>query len=176
MQASLVDFDKYITVYPDFPRPGILFRDISPLLASATGMNCAIEQLASQVAGLTPDLVAGIESRGFLFSTVLAARLGIGSMMIRKPGKLPGKLVEETYDLEYGSAALNIQADASVGGQSVLLIDDLLATGGTMVAAKSLLRGRGAVVPACVVIVELAALGGRALLDVPLIALQIYDA
>ena len=176
MQASLVDFDKYITVYPDFPRPGIFFRDISPLLASAIGMNCAIDQLASQVAGLTPDLVAGIESRGFLFSTLLAARLGIGSMMIRKPGKLPGKLVEETYDLEYGSAALNIQADASVGGRSVLLIDDLLATGGTMVAAKSLLRGRGAVVPACVVIVELAALGGRALLDVPLIALQIYDA
>ena len=175
MQASSVDFDKYITIYPDFPKPGILFRDISPLLASAEGMHCAIDQLSSQVAGLAPDLVAGIESRGFLFSTLLAARLGIGSMMIRKPGKLPGKLVDKIYDLEYGSAALTMQADAPVAGRSVLLIDDLLATGGTMVAAKSLLRGSGAVVPACAVIVELAALGGRALLDVPLIALKVYN-
>lgn len=175
MQASSVDFDKYITIYPDFPKPGILFRDISPLLASAKGMHCAIDQLASHVAGLAPDLVAGIESRGFLFSTLLAARLGIGSMMIRKPGKLPGKLVDKIYDLEYGSAALTMQADAPVAGRSVLLIDDLLATGGTMVAAKSLLRGSGAVVPACAVIVELAALGGRALLDVPLIALKVYN-
>ncbi len=175
MQNSSIDFDKYIMVYPDFPKPGILFRDISPLLASARGMNGAINQITTQVAGLEPDLVAGIESRGFLFSTLLAARLGIGSMMIRKPGKLPGNIVGESYDLEYGSAALNIQADAPVAGRSVLLIDDLLATGGTMVAAKSLLRGCGAVVPACIVIVELAALGGRALLDVPLIALQVYD-
>ena len=175
MQASSVDFDKYIAIYPDFPKPGILFRDISPLLASAKGMHCAIDQLASHVAGLAPDLVAGIESRGFLFSTLLAARLGIGSMMIRKPGKLPGKLVDKFYDLEYGSAALTMQADAPVAGRSVLLIDDLLATGGTMVAAKSLLRGSGAVVPACAVIVELAALGGRALLDVPLIALKVYN-
>ena len=175
VQASSIDFDKYITIYPDFPKPGILFRDISPLLASARGMHCAIDQLASQVAGLAPDLVAGIESRGFLFSTLLAARLGIGSMMIRKPGKLPGRLVDETYDLEYGSATLTVQADAPVAGRSVLLIDDLLATGGTMLAANSLLRSCGAMVPASVVIVELAALGGRALLDMPLIALQVYD-
>ena len=126
MQASPIDFDKYITSYTDFPRPGILFRDISPLLASARGMTCAIDQLASQAAGLAPDLVAGIESRGFLFSTLLAARLGIGSMMIRKPGKLPGDLVDETYDLEYGSAVLTMQVDAPVAGRSVLLIDDLL--------------------------------------------------
>jgi len=175
VQTSSIDFDKYITSYPDFPKPGILFRDISPLLASAEGMNCAINQLAARVAGLKPDLVAGIESRGFLFSTLLAARLGIGSLMIRKPGKLPGNLVDETYDLEYGSAALTMQADALVAGQSVLLIDDLLATGGTMAAAKSLLLACGAVVPACAVIVELATLGGRAALDVPLIALQVYD-
>jgi len=171
VQASSIDFDKYITTYADFPKPGILFRDVSPLLASARGMNCAINQLASQVAGMKPDLVAGIESRGFLFSTLLAARLGIGSMMIRKPGKLPGRLVDETYDLEYGSATLTVQADAPVAGRSVLLIDDLLATGGTMLAANSLLRSCGAMVPASVVIVELAALGGRALLDMPLIAL-----
>ena len=175
MQANSIDFDKYIASYRDFPKPGILFRDISPLLASPKGMNCAIDQLAAQVAGLELDLVAGIESRGFLFSTPLAARLGIGSMMIRKPGKLPGNLVHESYDLEYGSAELTIQADAPVAGRSVLLVDDLMATGGTMMAAKSLLRGCEAVVPACVVVIELAALGGRAVLDVPLIALKVYD-
>jgi len=119
--------------------------------------------------------VAGIESRGFLFSTLLAARLGIGSMMIRKPGKLPGQLVHQSYDLEYGSATLTIQQDAQVAGRSILLIDDLLATGGTMAAAKSLLQGCGAVVPVCAVVVELAALGGRTVIDVPVIALQVYD-
>ena len=175
MQAGSIDFGKYITSYPDFPKPGILFRDISPLLASARGMNGAIDQLVAQIAGFELDLVAGIESRGFLFSTLLAARLGIGSMMIRKPGKLPGNLVHESYDLEYGSAALSMQVDAPVSGRSVLLIDDLFATGGTMVAAKSLLQSCGAVVPACAVVVELAALNGRELLDVPLIALQVYD-
>ena len=175
MQANSIDFDKYIASYRDFPKPGILFRDISPLLASAKAMNSAIDRLAAQVAGLELDLVAGIESRGFLFSTPLAARLGIGSMMIRKPGKLPGNLVHESYDLEYGSAELTIQADAPVAGRSVLLVDDLMATGGTMMAAKSLLRSCEAVVPACVVVIELAALGGRAVLDVPLIALKVYD-
>ena len=175
MQVSSIDFDKYIASYPDFPKPGILFRDISPLLASAEGMSRAIDQLVAHVAGLKLDLVAGIESRGFLFSTLLAARLGVGSMMIRKPGKLPGNLVHESYDLEYGSAELTMQADAPVAGRPVLLIDDLLATGGTMMASKSLLLGCGAVVPACVVIVELAALGGRAVLDMPLIALKVYD-
>ena len=138
-------------------------------------MECAIDQLAAQVAGLKIDLVAGIESRGFLFSTPLAARLGIGSMMIRKPGKLPGNLVHKCYDLEYGSAELTMQADSPVAGKSVLIIDDLMATGGTMMAAKSLLRDCGALVPACVVIIELSALGGRAVLDVPLFALQIYN-
>ena len=96
-------------------------------------------------------------------------------MMIQKLGTLPQNLVDETYDLEYGSAELTIQADAPVAGRSVLLVDDLMATGGTMMAAKSLLRSCEAVVPACVVVIELAALGGRAVLDVPLIALKVYD-
>ena len=175
MQDRLINFDTYITTYPDFPKLGIMFRDISPLLASAEAMNYVVDRLVNKVEGLEPDLVAGIEARGFLFSTLLAARLGIGSIMIRKPGKLPGKLVHESYDLEYGSALLTMQADAPVASRSVLLIDDLLATGGTMVAAKSLLQSCGAVVPACVVIVELAAFGGRKALGVPLIALHVYN-
>ena len=169
------DFGDYIASYPDFPKAGILFCDISPLLASAEGMAQAVDQFAAQLSGFDIDLIAGIESRGFLFSTLLASRLNIGSMMVRKPGKLPGKLVRTGYDLEYGTAEMTIQQDAPIQGRSVLIIDDLLATGGTMVAAKTLLESCGAIVPACAVVIELVALGGRAALDMPLITLKAYD-
>ena len=175
MSVSSIDFGNYIASYPDFPKAGILFRDISPLLASAEGMAQAVDQFAAQLFGFEIDLIAGIESRGFLFSTLLASRLNIGSMMARKPGKLPGKLLRAGYDLEYGTAELTIQQDAPIQGRSVLIIDDLLATGGTMVAAKTLLESCGAIVPACAVVIELAALGGRAALDMPLITLKAYD-
>jgi adenine phosphoribosyltransferase len=175
VSSGLIDFGEYIASYPDFPKPGILFRDISPLLASAAGMNHAIDQFAAQLSAFDIGLIAGIESRGFLFSTLLASRLNIGSMMVRKPGKLPGKLVRAGYDLEYGTAELTIQQDAPVKGRQLVLIDDLLATGGTMIAAKSLLESCGAIVPACAVVIELAALGGRARLNTPLIALKSYD-
>ena len=175
MIASPPDFDIYIAAYPDFPKPGILFRDISPLLASPDAMSLAMDAFAAALADTPIDVIAGIESRGFLFSTLLASRLNIGSMMMRKPGKLPGKLVRASYDLEYGTAELIIQQDAPVMGRRVLLIDDLLATGGTMIAAKSLLETCGAIVPACAVVIELAALGGRAGLDASLIALKTYD-
>ena len=170
-----IDFGDYVISYPDFPKAGILFRDISPLVASAEGMAHAIDQFAAQLSGFDIDLIAGIESRGFLFSTLLASRLNIGSMMVRKPGKLPGKLVRAGYDLEYGTAELTIQQDAPIQGRSVLIIDDLLATGGTMIAAKKLLESCGAVVPAGAVVIELIALGGRAALDMPLISLKAYD-
>ena len=175
VSVGSVDFGNYIATYPDFPKAGILFRDISPLLASAEGMAQAVDQFAAQLSGFEIDLIAGIESRGFLFSTLLASRLNIGSMMARKPGKLPGKLLRAGYDLEYGNAEMTIQQDAPIQGRSVLIIDDLLATGGTMVAAKTLLESCGAIVPACAVVIELAALGGRAALDVPLITLKAYD-
>ena len=175
VSVGSVDFGDYIASYPNFPKAGILFRDISPLLASAEGMAQAVDQFAAQLSGFEIDLIAGIESRGFLFSTLLASRLNIGSMMARKPGKLPGKLLRAGYDLEYGTAELTIQQDAPIQGRSVLIIDDLLATGGTMVAAKTLLESCGAIVPACAVVIELAALGGRAALDMPLIALKTYD-
>jgi len=175
VSVGSIDFGNYIASYPDFPKAGILFRDISPLLASAEGMAQAIDQFATQLSSFEIDLIAGIESRGFLFSTLLASRLNIGSMMARKPGKLPGKLLRAGYDLEYGTAELTIQQDAPIQGRSVLIIDDLLATGGTMVAAKTLLESCGAIVPACAVVIELAALGGRAALDMPLITLKAYD-
>ena len=175
MSVGSIDFGNYIASYPDFPKAGILFRDISPLLASAEGMAQAVDQFAAQLSSFEIDLIAGIESRGFLFSTLLASRLNIGSMMARKPGKLPGKLLRAGYDLEYGTAELTIQQDAPIQGRSVLIIDDLLATGGTMVAAKTLLESCGAIVPACAVVIELAALGGRAALDMPIITLKAYD-
>ena len=175
MSVGSIDFGNYIASYPDFPKAGILFRDISPLLASAEGMAQAIDQFATQLSSFEIDLIAGIESRGFLFSTLLASRLNIGSMMVRKPGKLPGKLLRAGYDLEYGTAELTIQQDAPIQGRSVLIIDDLLATGGTMVAAKTLLESCGAIVPVCAVVIELVALGGRAALDMPLITLKTYD-
>ena len=175
VSVGSIDFGNYIASYPDFPKAGILFRDISPLLASAEGMAQAIDQFATQLSSFEIDLIAGIESRGFLFSTLLASRLNIGSMMARKPGKLPGKLLRAGYDLEYGTAELTIQQDAPIQGRSVLIIDDLLATGGTMVATKTLLESCGAIVPACAVVIELAALGGRATLDMPLITLKTYD-
>ena len=175
VSVGSIDFGDYIASYPDFPKIGILFRDISPLLASAEGMAQAVDQFAAQLSGFDIDLIAGIESRGFLFSTLLASRLSIGSMMVRKPGKLPGKLVRAGYDLEYGTAELTIQQDAPIQGRSVLIIDDLLATGGTMVAAKTLLESCGAVVTAGAVVIELVALGGRAAWDLPLITLKAYD-
>jgi adenine phosphoribosyltransferase len=159
VSVGYIDLGDYIGSYLDFPKAGILFRDISPLLASAEGMAQAIDQFAAQLSGFDIDLIAGIESRGFLFSTLLASRLNIGSLMVRKPGKLPGKLVRAGYDLEYGTAELTIQQDAPILGRSVLLIDDLLATGGKMVAAKTLLESCGAIVSVCAVVVELVALG-----------------
>jgi adenine phosphoribosyltransferase len=175
VSVGSIDFGDYIVSYPDFPKTGILFRDIRPLLASSEGMAQAVDQFAAQLSGFDIDLIAGIESRGFLFSTLLASRLNIGSMMVRKPGKLPGTLVRAGYDLEYGTAELTVQQDAPIHGRSVLIIDDLLATGGTMLAAKTLLESCGAIVPAGAVVIELVALGGRAALDMPLITLKAYD-
>jgi adenine phosphoribosyltransferase len=171
----IVGFGDYIASYPDFPKAGILFRDIRPLLASAAGMAQVVDQFAAQLSGFDIDLIAGIESHGFLFSTLLASRLNIGSMMFRKPWQLPGKLVQVGYYLEYGTTELTIQQDAPIQGRSVLIIDDLLATGGTMVAAKTLLELCGAIAPAGAVVIELVALGGRASLDMPLITLKACD-
>lgn len=172
---KVTDFNNYISAYENFPKSGILFRDISPLLASPEAMDAAVERFNNQLSDFNADMIVGIESRGFLFSTLLAYRLGVGSIMIRKQGKLPGVLINQNYALEYGEATLEMQDSAQIRGKSMILIDDLLATGGTFVAAKSLLEQCGAVVAACAVVVELKALHGRKAVGLPIVSLQSYD-
>lgn len=146
---------------PDFPEPGIQFKDLTPVLADARGLATVTDALAA-VAGEV-DLVAGIDARGFLLGAAVAIRLGTGVLAIRKGGKLPPPVHRETYDLEYGSATLEIPADGmDLAGLRVLLVDDVLATGGTLAAAAKLLRAGGATVTDTAVVLELAALTGRA--------------
>jgi adenine phosphoribosyltransferase len=144
---------------PDFPLPGILFRDITPLLADAPTFAALVESWAQDHAGI--DVVAGVEARGFIFAAPLAIRLGAGFVPVRKSGKLPGATERASYALEYGTATLEVTYDAFRAGQRVLLVDDVLATGGTAAAACELIERSGAEVAAVQVLVELAALGGR---------------
>ena len=170
-----IDLKKHIRSIPDFPKPGILFYDISTLLAHAKAWHATIEQLADLIRPHKPDVLAGIESRGFLLAAPLALALGTGFVMLRKQGKLPGITVRHTYALEYGTDTIEIQADAIEKGKRVVLVDDLLATGGTMAAAITLLESVGAVVPASACIIELTFLEGRKKLPVPVEALLQYD-
>ena len=160
--------DTRLREIPDWPVPGVLFRDITPLLADPRGIPAVVAGmraalLASGVVDV--DLVAGIEARGFVLGTPLAVDYGVGFVPVRKQGKLPGDVLIETYDLEYGTATLELQADAVASGQHVVIVDDVLATGGTARAAVELVRSAGAHVDAVVCLLELQALGGRARLD-----------
>ncbi len=146
---------------PDFPRPGILFKDITPLLADPLAFHAATEALAAPYHGTHIDLVVGIEARGFIFGTPVAKLLDVGFVPIRKPGKLPWETRSVSYDLEYGRDALEIHADAVAEGQRVLVVDDLLATGGTSRAACDLLAGMGAKIVEVAVLIELEFLKGR---------------
>ena len=170
-----MDLKTRIAQIPEFPKPGILFYDISPLLGDGAAWCEAIKQLAERIAPYKPDVLIGIESRGFLAAAPLAYELGIGFAMIRKRGKLPGSLLGHDYALEYGTDRVEIQADAVKPGQRVVVLDDLLATGGTMVAAIRLLRSCGAEVVATGFIIELGFLDGRGKLDVPAEALMTFD-
>jgi adenine phosphoribosyltransferase len=145
---------------PDFPEPGIQFKDLTPVLADREGLAAVTEALAEIAQGA--DLVAGIDARGFLLGAAVATRLGTGVLAIRKGGKLPPPVHREEYSLEYGSAVLEIPADGiDLAGRNVVLLDDVLATGGTMVAAHRLLEQSGAVVSVAAVVLELTDLGGR---------------
>ncbi|NYZ11002.1 adenine phosphoribosyltransferase [Azospirillum sp. RWY-5-1] len=170
-----MNLKDHIRGIPDFPKPGILFYDISPLLAHAEAWQVAIERLADAIRPHKPDLLVGIESRGFLVAAPLALTLGTGFVMVRKHGKLPGDKVAHSYDLEYGTDTIEIQSDAVKPGQRVVVLDDLLATGGTMAAAIRLLQQVGADVRAAAFLIELNFLQGRDRIGVPATSLMAYD-
>lgn len=160
---------------PDFPKPGIIFRDITPLLADPSGLALAVELLANPFRGKNIDLVVGAESRGFIFGTAVACCLSAGFVAVRKPGKLPHTCVSVKYDLEYGQDALEMHVDAIVAGQRVLVVDDLLATGGTMKACCDLVHHLGGEVAGAAVLIELTALHGRARIAPDVHAILRYD-
>jgi len=156
--------EDLIRAIPDFPIPGILFRDITPLLKDPSGFKALIDLFADGAKGQGIDYIVGIEARGYMIGAPLAYAIGAGFIPVRKPGKLPGTKHREEYALEYGTSALEIHADAVGPGQRVLVVDDLLATGGTIAATLRLLAKLGAEVAGVAVLIELAALGGRAAL------------
>jgi adenine phosphoribosyltransferase len=166
-----------IRTIPDFPQPGIVFRDITPVLGNAALLRHVVQHMATEFAHVGIDVVVAIESRGFILGAPLAVELGAGFAPVRKPGKLPHRTVRVDYDLEYGSDALEAHIDAVSSGQRVLLVDDVLATGGTASAALRLIDELGAQVVCAAFLVELAALAGRARLgSVPAYSLVTYGA
>jgi adenine phosphoribosyltransferase len=151
---------SHVREVPDFPEPGVLFRDITPLLADGPAFGALIDGLAERYRGRI-DAVAGLESRGFILAAPLAHALGVGMITVRKAGRLPGPVIGVDYSLEYGTARLELRAETVTDGSRVLIIDDVLATGGTAAAAIELIEGSGGTVVALVMLLELAALGGR---------------
>jgi adenine phosphoribosyltransferase len=157
-----LDLTALVRSIQDFPEPGILFRDITPLLSKPAAFSLVLDRLAEYAASRSPDAIVGIESRGFLFGTPLAIRLGLPFVPVRKPGKLPAARMSVEYSLEYGSGQLDIHADALSPGQSAVIIDDLLATGGTAVGAAKLVELLQARVAGLAFVIELTGLRGRA--------------
>jgi len=173
--SLVIDLSSTIRVIPDFPIKGILFRDITTLLQDARAFRSAIDELHERVRGLGVDIVVGMESRGFIFAAPLAYLLGVGMVPVRKLGKLPGETLTVEYELEYGTNTLEIHRDAISPGQQVLIVDDLLATGGTVLATLDLVRQLGGEVAGAAFLIELEELGGRARLDCqPVISLLTY--
>ena len=156
-----MNLESLIRDVPDFPKPGILFKDITPLLANSAGLAMAVEQMANPFRGSGVELVMGAESRGFIFGTAVAQALSAGFVPIRKPNKLPSATRSIEYDLEYGTDALEIHTDAVSQGRRVLMVDDLLATGGTMRACCDLVHGLKGSIVGIAVLIELTVLSGR---------------
>jgi adenine phosphoribosyltransferase len=168
----------YIRTIPDFPHEGILFRDVTTLFQDARGFRLAVDQLLSPFVGEQIDLVAGLEARGFILGGAVAHQLSKGFVPVRKKGKLPAKTIEQAYQLEYGEAVVEIHYDAVEAGQKVLIVDDLLATGGTAEAGIKLIERLGGEVVGCAFVVDLPDLGGRAKLaamGVPVHAICSYE-
>lgn len=160
-----IDLRDYIRNIPDFPKPGVMFKDITPLLGSSLAFRTAIEQIEQHFQGRDIDVIAAAEARGFIFGAPLAMRMGAGFVPIRKPGKLPYATIAQEYQLEYGNDRLEVHTDALSAGHRVLLLDDVLATGGTMRACRDLVQSTGAELVACAFVIELSFLGGRAKLE-----------
>jgi adenine phosphoribosyltransferase len=170
------ELERHIRDIPDFPKPGIVFKDITPLLRDAQGFKRALDLMQTTVAAWKPDLLLGIESRGFIFGAALAYNMGLGLLIARKPGKLPYECDKISYDLEYGSATLELHKESIQPGQRVAVIDDLLATGGTAAACARLIEGQQGVVAGHAFVVELAFLKGRdKLAPAPVSSLLVYE-
>ena len=155
----------YIRTIPDFPHEGIMFRDVTTLFADPRGMRICIDQMIAPWVGNKIDKIVGLEARGFIMGAAMAHQMGVGFIPIRKKGKLPGSTIEQDYQLEYGAATVEVHDDTIDAGEKVLLVDDLLATGGTAEAGLKLLDRLGADVIGCGFIVDLPALGGRKLIE-----------
>jgi adenine phosphoribosyltransferase len=159
-KAKQINLRNMIVNYPDFPKPGVLFRDINPVFKSNDALNYIANEFYRIYSKTKVDTVAGIESRGLIIATALALRFGIGVIMVRKAGKLPGRTLNKSYDIEYGSAIIELQQDAISKGESILVADDLIATGGTAVAAAQLIKELGGKVAGFAFIIELSDLKG----------------
>jgi adenine phosphoribosyltransferase len=162
-----MDLKQAIRTIPDFPKPGILFYDIATMMADKNAWHEALQEMEKRIKPHYPQYIAGIDARGFLFAGALAAQMKCGALMVRKKGKLPGDVIEHSYSLEYGSDTLEAQSGIFPPQASIVIVDDLLATGGTLSAAVTLLKKLGGEVKAAVTFIELDGLGGRNLLDVP---------
>jgi adenine phosphoribosyltransferase len=160
-----IDLREWIRNIPDFPKPGVMFKDITPLLSSPQAFRSSIEQLEQRFRGRGIDVIAAAEARGFIFGAPLAMQMGAGFVPIRKPGKLPYATIAQEYQLEYGNDRLEVHTDALSRGHRVLLLDDVLATGGTMKACRDLVQSTGAELVACAFVIELSFLGGRQKLE-----------
>jgi len=159
--AAPADLERFIRPVPDFPKPGILFRDITPLLADAGALAAAVEWMSAPWRVARLDAIAAVEARGFLFAVPMALALGVGVIPVRKPGKLPADTISHEYDLEYGRDRLEMHRDVVSSGARVLVVDDVLATGGTAQACAKLVEASGATVAGAAFLIELAFLGGR---------------
>jgi adenine phosphoribosyltransferase len=174
--ADRLELADYIRSIPDFPKPGILFRDITPLLSSPEAFSQAVARLAEAVRPWEPEVIVAVEARGFLFAAPLALELGAALVPVRKPGKLPYEKISYTYDLEYGTDTLEMHVDAIPAGAKVLVVDDLLATGGTVEACCRLVEKAGGQIAGVAFVIELAFLGGASkVAEYPHVSLISFD-